>query len=244
MAQGRVEAVACRLTTIVFRRDVELRMRSLPGLAMVLAPLAVGGYLGTLRDPLALPGSASILSLTAIYLLGFPIVATLRNLRYSRAHAAAWVLETAPIADRCDLARGMKNAVVRAVLVPLSICLALALAWLWKDPVHAVWQVGAGVLAALIVAEAAQSLFLRLTPFSVPPARGEDLGIGALQASLLGGLPLSLVPLHWLAARSELHLVQYTGALLVLLALSRGRRGFRAGFARLGRSDGGKAERG
>jgi len=209
----------------MLRRDAALRMRVWPMLGTVIAVLCLGLFSGQLGDPLTERGPAPVMSLACIYLLALPMPTIVHNLQFSRDHAAAWVLASAPLSDGAALAEGLRRAVTYRVLLPMLLVLGVVFVFQWGDALSAALHVGVGWLVVVAGGYAGTLGALKRLPFSAPVARGESFGpIAPLSAAVSAGA-LLLAAMHYQVATSPGALAGYlAGLVMVVLILRRSAR--------------------
>lgn len=218
------ERAAFWLCWTMLGRDFNLRMRTWPTLGTAIAAAVLGWATGQLRDPIAEPGPACVLSLVAIYLLAVPPPLIFYNLNFSREHEASWLLWTSPIEDRLAFAEGIRKAVMYRILLPTLAAMLVLFALVWRDPLDVAVHGLTGLLVVVGAGYASQMGVLRSYPLSAPAARGEISGPIAPFAAAVSSVAMALATIHYFAAPRPLWLGAYlaalTGAVLVLRAVA------------------------
>ena len=102
----------------MLRRDSDLRLRTLPPLATVVAVVAFGLATGQLASPFTGTPATAALSLAAVQLVVLAVPVMLYNLLSSRDHAASWLLAVAPSGASGLPARAARAAVCYGVALP------------------------------------------------------------------------------------------------------------------------------
>ncbi len=222
--RDREWAVGRWLGGVMLRRDPEVAGRALPYLGMAFGGLVLGLAAGQMQDPFvsAWPHSAMAGMLPLLLVLAAP--AATQALANSRDHAAAWVLQTAPMRRHRRVASGAARAVEDCLFRPAFVAVFLLLAWLWRDVVHALVHCLLGWLALRVVMAASVGRFLRGLPFSRPARLGDLNGpLAGFEALAAVGL-CSLGAAEAVAYRSLAGTAGLTAA-MVAAALWVGREG-------------------
>lgn len=216
---GRAKHAAVWLARTMLLRDRELLNRSLPALATGAAAATLGLLTGQFGDPLD-PGTTlthRVLPLATVALLASAVPSLLHNALYSRDHAAAWRLRTAPLPSPAALAEGLRMAMLGLVGLPSVLALTAVACLRWQDPLHAVsWGIGTWLILDLI-ARLMLPTVVRDVPFSRPASRGVALGPVAIPIAAAGSLATGIATLGSLAAGRPALLA----ALLLALLLAR-----------------------
>ncbi|HEX8920733.1 MAG TPA: hypothetical protein VF766_04615 [Pyrinomonadaceae bacterium] len=218
LSASRTESAAFWLCSTMLRRDQDLRMRSWPSLGVIIAVVLLGLFTGQLGDPFINRDlKTSVLPIAALYLLAYPLPTIIHNLNFSRDHAAAWLLWSAPVADRVAFAEGMRKAVTYRILMPLLVLLLIIFSLLWRDVWHALFHVAVGWLVVVGAGHAAQIGILRRFPFSSAAARGSITGSIALFSGAVSATAMSLAVVHYFALGSLTGFAVYFAALAMLV---------------------------
>jgi hypothetical protein len=196
-------------------RDGELRMRSWVHFGAPLAVFAMGWYTRQLTDPFVTGGAGAILPITCLLLPAMSMPALLHNLRFSRDHAASWVLATAPGARPAEFGEGMRKAIQWAFLAPTMLVLSIGLGVLWRDPAHAAMHFLICWLLTVTAGYVATRGVVQWLPFSAPLARGESMGsIAAISAAIGGGVMLGATGYYYATASKQTLLI-FAGAVMI-----------------------------
>ena len=65
------------------------------------------------------------------------LMAIFHNLKYSRDHAASWLLLSSPIGNALEFTDGLRKAVTYRVLAPAMLMFWAAFSVAWREPAHA-----------------------------------------------------------------------------------------------------------
>ena len=202
------------LAWTLIRRDINLTMRCWPSFGVALAALTLGFFSDQLANPFQGVSTKGVLSLAAIYLLMPCLPPVFHHLNASRDHAAAWVLRSAPLADRFAFTEGIRKAVTFRFAVPLLLLLSVVFVIVWGDPVAGVLHVVPAWLTVWAAGYVCQSTILARIPFSQPLVRGESFGPIALVCGVFSAVAMVLAAAHCFLAPS---LPAYAGYLLALV---------------------------
>jgi hypothetical protein len=221
LVRSHEETAAFWLCTTMLTRDHELRMRSWPALGVTVALPLLGLVTAQLGDPFTHAGAAGALSLACLYVLAVPMPVIMHNLTFSQDHAAAWVLWSAPVADRYAFAEGMRKAVTYRLHMPLLLTLCAIFAVVWGNVTHALVHGLVGWLLISGAGYATQLGIVRTFPFSAPLARGQTMGSIALFAAIVNGTVMTLALLHYASLQSILGFAAYVAGLVLLVLILR-----------------------
>jgi hypothetical protein len=219
-------AAPLALCFAMLRRDPDLRSRTLPAFATMLAFLAVGLVLKELGDPFGPHPERAICSIAVVQLGVLAAPTILHNMRFCRDSSASWLLQTAPQSSPLACSAAMRLAACYGILLPVFGLLWLGFSLLWQAPLHAAAHCAVGWLGALIASHLTLWGMRYPLPFSQPAARGAVTGpvmpylagVGTLAAFLGFGqyyasqrilaMPLFLLALGALALGAE-HLLHH-----------------------------------
>lgn len=199
----RQQGAAFWLVRAHLRRDPELAMRTWPTLATALAALLLGALTDQLADPLAGGDpTKAVLPLAVAALLASAVPVAVQNLAFSRDPQASSLLATAPLRDPAAFLAGVRKALLASVFAPAVLALAVTLAVLWRDPLHAL--VHAALTWVLIDGAARVSVpaVLRGLPFAQPMVRGATLGGIALVSAAVFAAASTAGAAYLFAARA------------------------------------------
>lgn len=176
VARRRPERAVLALCLTMLRRDADLRMRTLPSLATVVAVVALGLATGQLASPFTGTPATAALSLVAVQLVVLAVPVMLQSLLSSRDHAASWLLAAAPWPAAGIPARAARAAICYGVALPALAVLGAVLAWAWHDPLQAGLHVLFGWIEVLAVGWGTLSALRYELPLSRPVAVGGASG--------------------------------------------------------------------
>lgn len=221
-AAGREQAAGYWLTRTMFRRDAELSMRSWPTLGMAAAALVLGVFTDQFADPLTSSGPQAVLPIAVYALLASAVPLVAQNMSFSRDPNAAWLLRAAPLRDPARFMAGARQAMLASVFLPVILVFFAALAFVWRDPLHAAIHAGITWLVLEGVARISFVSVLRGVPFAQPMARGAATGAIMIVSASLTGVCMIVGLVHFYAARHPAALAGFTaGLLLAVLVLDR-----------------------
>ncbi|MBP88800.1 MAG: hypothetical protein CMJ64_19160 [Planctomycetaceae bacterium] len=215
------ERTAYWLCSTMLRRDQNLRMRSWPSLGIVVAFVALGLFSDQLDDPTVTTGRAAIMSLACIYLLSIPIPTIIHNLRFSREHAASWILYASPIENRAAFCEGLRKAITYRILLPVLVVLFAVFAFRWQNPLVALLHAFVGWLVIQGTGYGCAAAIMRKLPFTSPLGRGESLGPIAPFAAAVSSVAGLLATIHYYSARIPAAFAAYIASLFVLVLILR-----------------------
>ena len=189
----------------LLRRDSELRLRTLPPLATVVAVVAFGLATGQLASPFTGTAATAALSLAAVQLVVLAVPLMLSNLLSSRDHAASWLLAVAPSGASGLPARAARAAVCYGVALPALVVLSGVFAWAWQAPLQAALHGLFAWIEVLAVSWGTLAAVRFDLPFSRPVSLGGAgggetapwLAAVAAAALLLGAAEMRAAALPW-----------------------------------------------
>ena len=211
--RSRPQRAMLALCLALLRRDADLRMRTLPPLATVVAVVVLGLATDQLASPFTGTPATAALSLAAVQLVVLAVPVMLQNQLSSRDHAASWLLAAAPWPARGIPARAARAAICYGVALPALVVLGLVFAWAWRDPVQAALHVFFGWLEVLAVGWGTLGALRFDLPFSRPVAVGGAAGgeatpwlavVGAAALALGAAQLQARLAAQWLAAYAAL----------------------------------------
>jgi len=213
---GRPQRALLALCLTMLRRDSDLRLRTLPPLATVVAVVAFGLATGQLASPFTGTPATAALSLAAVQLVVLAVPVMLHNLQSSRDHQASWLLAVAPRPRVA--ARAARAAVCYGIALPVLAVLSGVLAWAWRSPVQAALHGLFAWIEVLAVSWGTLAAVRFELPFSRPVTVGGASG-GSEMAPWLAAVAAAALLLGagelW-AASAPWRLAAYGGLLAAL----------------------------
>ncbi|MGC4121221.1 MAG: hypothetical protein QM765_42920 [Myxococcales bacterium] len=214
LTRSRQEAASLWLTWTMLRRDSELKLRSWPALSMALAALVLGALTGQLANPMIGGGTTTVLTFAVPVLLAGAVPSLFQNAMFSRDAEAGRLLALAPLPSGADLARGVRKALLWALMAPATLVAFAAFAVVWRDPLDALVHSVVTWLMIEHAARLAQVMVLEGLPFSRTITRGATLGSVAAVSALASAAASGIAALQYLLAGNLL------GPAVLALALS------------------------
>jgi hypothetical protein len=209
-------AAPVALCFAMLRRDSDLRLRTLPALASMLAFLGIGWFLGELGDPYgAEPGKGGF-SIVVVQLGVLAVPTILHNLCYSRDHAATWLFHTAPGLTRAGCAEAMRLVSCYGVMLPVMAVLWVFFTIIWRAPGHAAVHCVVGWLTTLLAGHLTIWGMENPLPLARPAARGSVTGPVLPYLAGTGALVMTVGAGEYCACRS----VGLTAGIVVGLGLA------------------------
>ncbi|MFT5523530.1 MAG: hypothetical protein ACI9HK_001477 [Pirellulaceae bacterium] len=219
--RSRDEQTGYWLSSTILRRDLNLTMRCWPTMGVVFAVVLLGWGTEQLNNPFYGVDKKCVLSLAGVYLLAMPIPTIFYNLRFSRDHQAAWILQASPIRDRFEFTNGLRKAVLLRFFAPATLLMLLIFSAAWREPLHVAVHLLLGWLVVLGTSSVCQMVQLRKLPFSSPLARGQSFGPIALFAAAVSAVLMALATVHYFAIQNTVAFSIYIAALLVAVVVAR-----------------------
>jgi len=216
-ARSRPQRAVLALCLTLLRRDVDLRMRTLPSLATVAAVVVLGLATGQLASPFTGTAASAALSLAAVQLVVLAVPVMLQSLLSSRHHAASWLLAAAPWPAAGIPARASRAAICYGVALPALLVLGAVFAWAWQSPAQAALHVLFGWIEVLAVGWGSLTALRFDLPFSRPVAVGGASGGEATPwLAAVGAVAFALGAAEMQAAAAPPWLLAYGAALVAL----------------------------
>lgn len=221
LASSSQERAALRLCGNILRRDYDLRMRSVPILAALLALIVIGAGTKQLGNPFAAEISESTVSMAFVQVFALSVPVILHNFRFSRYYQATWVLQVSPSPGYFTYLHAARKAVCYAIHLPILVLLFLFLSFLWKAPIDALIYCVFMWLEVLLLSWVSVWGLKYRWPFSRPIERGSITGeIGPfLAAATVLVVALGLFQ-FWAMPRWETQLL-FGGSLLILFFIGK-----------------------
>jgi hypothetical protein len=215
IARSRPQRAVLALCLTLLRRDADLRMRTLPSLATVVAVVVLGLATGQLASPFTGTPATAALSLAAVQLVVLAVPVMLQNLLSSRDHAASWLLAAAPWPARGIPARAARAAICYGVALPALLALGLVFAWTWHNPMQAALHVTFGWIEVLAVGWGTLGALRFDLPFSRPVIIA-GVGEATPWLAVVGAAALALGAAELQAGLEPRWLAAYAAVLVLL----------------------------
>jgi hypothetical protein len=226
MVRSRGAAAGAWLTRALLFRDAELQMRTWTPLGVPAGAALLAIITGAVGDPMREQTVASLAPLAVVALLASALPAVLFNLRFTRDFEAAWILQSAPMADPSRLTGGARRQALSIVFLPFMLLYFGLVGWSWHSPSHAAAEIAGAWLVIEVLACVAEPWSLGGGIFAAAPVVGASLGPMAAVGAVLGAVAMACLTLQqWASRRPAVFLAYMIGLVItrVLLTSTAGR---------------------